>query len=170
MRTDHNKMVKDMKYGKSGSKAKLRTPLQTFKLNAYRFLDAHYKPRTKTETLGEVSICSGPLILSISYYLYIFLSIHLCFLTMFIFSALQNLSNSDFSLFMLQIAGQGSDTLGADSSGDEDVGEEARPSSSQRERGASDEKFRGRYPIRHLSHPHLLRLVHRQGCQRGART
>lgn len=57
MRTDHNKMVKEGRTGKSGSKAKQQTPLQTFKLNAYRFLDAHYKPRTKTETLGMVSIC-----------------------------------------------------------------------------------------------------------------
>jgi hypothetical protein len=59
-------MAKDMKYGKSGSKAKLRTPLQTFKMNGYRFLDAHYKPRTKAETLGEVSLWMDAFVFSVT--------------------------------------------------------------------------------------------------------
>jgi hypothetical protein len=59
-------MTKYIKYRKSGFSAKLGTPPQTFKMNAYRFLYAHFKPRTKTETLGEVSLLNDEFVYSVT--------------------------------------------------------------------------------------------------------
>lgn len=57
MRTDHIKLHNFVKSCKSGSKAKPLTTLQRFKLREYAFIQEHYRPRTKTLTVGSVSIC-----------------------------------------------------------------------------------------------------------------
>ena len=54
MRTDHIKIWKTIRCCKSGQGVKRLTPLQKFKLDEYKFVQSVYKPRTGSQTLGEV--------------------------------------------------------------------------------------------------------------------
>lgn len=55
-RTEHGKLMNPKLSTKSGQGQKRLTEKQRFKLERYRFLDLHIKPRTEYEEMGKVKI------------------------------------------------------------------------------------------------------------------